>query len=111
GFGVGTVSVTLLALLFPFREVVPVVALLVVVPNVLMLWLTRHEFDWRRGAIAACGMALGLIIGSHLLLALPVEWLKRGLGLVILAYVAVTLLHTPVPAGMPRFGWLDGSML
>lgn len=111
GFGVGTVSVTLLALVFPFREVVPVVALLVIVPNLVMVWLTRHELDWVRGAIAACGMGIGLILGGHLLLALPVEWLKRGLGLVILAYVIVTLLHTPVPAAMPRFGWCDGLML
>src|SRR5699024_2306897 len=111
GFGTGTVTVTLLALLFPFREVVPVVALLVVTPNFVMMWLTRHALDWQRGPITACGMVLGVVIGGHLLLALPVDWLKRGLGAVILAYVAVTLLHTPVPERMPRFGWADGSML
>src|SRR5699024_2594926 len=91
--------------------VVPVVALLVVLPNFVMLWLTRRELDWRRGPITACGMALGVIVGAHLLLVLPVDWLKRGLGVVILAYVAVTLWHTPMPARMPRFGWFDAGML
>src|SRR5699024_3630049 len=111
GFGTGTVTVTLLALLFPFREVVPVVALLVVLPNFVMLWLTRRALDWRRGAITACGVAVGVIVGAHLLLVLPVDWLNRGLGVVILAYVAVTLWHTPMPARMPRFGWFDAGML
>lgn len=111
GFGSGTVSVAILALLLPFREVVPAVALLVMVPNFMLAWLTRRDLDWRRGPIAACGLSLGIVIGAYLLVAVPVVWLKRGLGVVLLVYVIVTLLHTPIPERAPRFGPADGALL
>lgn len=111
GFGSGTIAVTALALLFPFREVVPAVALVVIVPNLMLAWLARHDLDWRRGPIAALGLVLGIAAGAYLLAILPVDWLRRGLGGVILIYVAVTLLRTPAPESMPRFTPGDAGAL
>src|SRR5699024_6385378 len=99
--------VTSLALLFDFRTVVPVVAVVVMVPNLMLAWLARHELDWRRGPVGAAGLGCGIAIGAHLLAILPVEFLQRGLGAVIMTYVLVTLIRTPRPVALPEFNWID----
>ncbi len=111
GFGSGTIMVTALALLFPFREVVPTVALVVMVPNLMLIWLSRRDLDWRRGPIAALGLAAGIVGGAYLLAILPVELLRRCLGGVIMTYVAVTLWRTPTPERTPRFTRTDAGAL
>lgn len=106
GFGSGTLTATLLVMLFPFRDVIPVVAMVVLVPNIMMAWLIRRELDWRRGPIAAAGLALGIVVGAQLLAVLPAELLRRGLGIAIVFYVALMLWRTPTPHTVPaRFGF------
>lgn len=122
GFGSGTLTATLLVMLFPFRDVIPVVAMVVLVPNIMLAWLTRHEMDWRRGPIAAIGLSIGIAIGGQLLAVLPAELLRRGLGVAILVYVALMLWRTPTPetapplsraddAGLAGFGLLSGVIV
>lgn len=111
GFGSGTLMVSTLVLVFPFREVVPVVALAALATNLVMTGLARREFDWRRGPIAAFSMAAGVIGGAQLLAVLPVEILQRTLGAAILCYVAINLFKTPVPTAMPRLTAGDGASL
>jgi len=111
GFGSGTLTATLLVMLFPFREVIPVVAMVVLVPNLMLAWLTRHEMDWRRGPIAAVGLSLGIAIGAQLLAVLPPELLRRGLGTVILVYVALMLWRTPTPEEAPALSRRDDAGL
>jgi len=101
GFGSGTLTASLLVMLFPFREVIPVVAMVVLAPNIVLAWLTRHEMEWRRGPIAAITISIGIVIGAQLLAVLPAEILRRGLGGVILVYVALMLIRTPTPTQQP----------
>lgn len=111
GFGSGTLTATLLVMVFPFREVIPVVAMVVLVPNAMLAWLTRHELDWRRGPIAAAGLSIGIVLGAQLLAVLPAELLRRGLGTAILCYVALMLLRTPTPASTPANSRADDAAL
>jgi len=111
GFGSGTVTATALVMWFPFREVVPVVAMLVMVPNCLLAYFARHELDWRRGPVAALSLTAGVVAGAHLLAALPVALLRRGLGAVILAYVLFMLYRVPMPTRVPAFTWREGTAL
>ena len=76
GFGSGTLTVSLLVMLFPFRDVIATVAMVVLVPNLMLTWLTRHEMDWRRGPVAALGLSLGIVVGGQLLAILPAELLR-----------------------------------
>lgn len=101
GFGTGTLTVSLLVMIYPFREVVPVVAMLVMAPNLLMAFLIRHEMEWKRGPVAALGLAVGVAIGAQLLALLPVDLLRRALGVAILIYVVVNLARTPMPTHTP----------
>lgn len=111
GFGSGTLTATLMVMVFPFREVVPVVALVVMVPNLMLAWLARRELDWRRGPIAAVGLAAGVVIGAQLLAVLPVDLLRRGLGAVILIYVILTLVRTPLPERAPEPSLAENAAL
>lgn len=107
GFGSGTLMVSTLVLLYPFRDVVPIVALVALATTLVMATLTRREFDWRRGPIAAIGMAIGVMGGAQLLATLPVDVLQRTLGLAVLCYAAINLFKTPAPRAMPRLHWGD----
>lgn len=107
GFGSGTLMVSTLVLVYPFREVVPVVALVALATNAIMTGLARREFDWRRGPVAAVALSIGVLGGARLLAVLPVEILERFLGAVILCYVALNLVKTPIPEAMPRLNWPD----
>lgn len=111
GFGSGTVTATVLVLWFPFREVVPVVAMLVMVPNVLLAYLARHELDWRRGPIAALALTVGVVAGAHLLAVFPESLLRRCLGMVIAVYALFMLLRAPAPARLPELTWWEGGAL
>ena len=111
GFGTGTLMVSLLVMAYPFREVVPVVALVVFAPNALMTWLIRREIEWRRGPVAALGLSIGLVIGAQMLAVLPADILRRGLGVAILLYVVLMLARTPVPDEWPPATRTDLSVL
>ncbi len=111
GFGSGTLMVSSLVQIYPFRDVVPAVAVVTLGTNLLMMLLARREFDWRRGPIAALSLSAGVLGGAQLLAVLPVEVLQRTLGAVILCYVALNIFKTPAPQRMPRMGWADGSGL
>lgn len=111
GFGSGTLMVSSLVLLFPFRDVVPVVAVVALGTNLMMALLARREFDWRRGPIAAVSLSAGVIGGAQLLAVLPVGILQRILGAVILCYVALNLFKTPIPQQMPRLNRADAAGL
>lgn len=111
GFGSGTLTATLLVMLFPFREVIPVVAMVVLVPNLMLAWMTRREMDWRRGPVAALALSAGIVIGGQLLAILPAELLRRGLGSVILVYVALMLWRTPTQHTAPAPSHVDDAGL
>ncbi|MBH02542.1 MAG: hypothetical protein CMP08_00150 [Xanthomonadales bacterium] len=111
GFGSGTLTASFLVLFYPFRDVIPVVAVVGLAANIVMTGLAGREFDWRRGPIAAAGMSIGMIVGAQLLTVLPVDLLQRGLGFVILCYVALNLFNTPTPVVDPKLTVADGTGL
>lgn len=111
GFGSGTLTLSVLVMFFSFKDVLPIVALAALATNIVLGLLSRREFDWRRGPIAAAGLAVGVIVGAQLLTVLPVDILQRALGAAILCYVAINLFKTPAPRAMPRLGWGDASGL
>ncbi|KEZ76098.1 sulfite exporter TauE/SafE family protein [Salinisphaera hydrothermalis] len=111
GFGSGTLMVSSLVLIYPFRDVVPVVAVVALGTNLVMMGLARREFDWRRGPIAALSLSAGILGGAQLLAVLPVDILQRTLGAVILCYVVLNVFRTPAPERMPAMGRADASGL
>ncbi|MGK9452336.1 sulfite exporter TauE/SafE family protein [Acidithiobacillus caldus] len=119
GFGSGLISVALLALIFPVKEVVPVVLLLDLVGSVLLGAYDFHEIRWPELRWLVPGSLLGLAVGAFILADTDAQSLTRFLGLFILAYVVYALVLKPeklprlsLPWGLPLgiFGGVIGSL-
>ncbi|WP_456411546.1 sulfite exporter TauE/SafE family protein [Oceanithermus sp.] len=101
GFGPALFLVPALSLFWPLRQVVPYTAFLLFLANLPMLWLVRRELEPRRDLPAAAAYALGLVLGTRLLLALPEARLKFALGVVLLVFSLWGLVWLPAPAAAP----------
>jgi len=119
GFGSGLISVALLSLSFPVKEVVPVVLLLDLLGSVLLGAYDFHEMQWRELSWLIPGSIVGLAIGAVVLAHTDAQSLTRFLGIFILAYVAYALVAKPermpqvsrawaLPLGV--FGGIIGSL-
>lgn len=119
GFGSGLISVALLSLIFPVKEVVPVVLLLDLLGSVLLGAYDFHEMQWRELTWLIPGSIIGLAGGALLLAHTNAQSLMRFLGVFILAYVVYAILIKPermplisrkwaLPLGV--FGGLIGSL-
>ncbi len=105
GFGSGLISVALLSLMFPVKEVVPVVLLLDLVGSVLLGAYDFHEMQWRELSWLIPGSIIGLALGAFALADTDAQSLMRFLGVFILAYVLYAV--TARPERMPQIsrGW------
>ncbi len=119
GFGSGLISVALLTLIFPIKEVVPVVLLLDLLGSVLLGAYDFREMRWPELRWLIPGSVIGLAIGSFILADTNAQNLTRFLGVFILAYVVYALVMKPerlpqvaLPWGMPlgMFGGVVGSL-
>ena len=119
GFGSGLISVALLTLIFPIKEVVPVVLLLDLLGSVLLGAYDFREMRWPELRWLVPGSVIGLAIGSFILADTDAQNLTRFLGVFILAYVVYALVMKPerlplaaLPWGMPLgiFGGVVGSL-
>ena len=119
GFGSGLISVALLTLIFPIKEVVPVVLLLDLLGSVLLGAYDFREMRWPELRWLIPGSVIGLAIGSFILADTNAQNLTRFLGVFILAYVVYALAMKPerlprvaLPWGMPLgiFGGAVGSL-
>ncbi|MHB1529777.1 MAG: sulfite exporter TauE/SafE family protein [Acidiferrobacteraceae bacterium] len=119
GFGSGLISVAVLSLVFPIKQVVPLVLLLDLLGSVLLGAYDFHEMQWPEISWLLPGSILGLMIGAVILAHTDAQSLTRYLGIFILAYVLYALLIHPermpkisrpwaLPLGI--FGGLIGSL-
>ncbi|MDD3761380.1 MAG: sulfite exporter TauE/SafE family protein [Acidithiobacillus sp.] len=119
GFGSGLISVALLTLFFPIKEVVPVVLLLDLLGSVLLGAYDFREIRWPELGWLVPGSLLGLLVGAFILADSDAQDLTRFLGVFILGYVAYATLLKPerlprlsLPWGVPlgTFGGIIGSL-
>ncbi len=102
GFGPALFLVPLWSLFLPLKQVVPATAFLLFLANLPMLFLVRRHLNPRRDLAAALPYALGIVLGTRCLLALPETTLRRVLGVLLLAFAAWVLIRPRVPSKSPR---------
>jgi uncharacterized membrane protein YfcA len=118
GFGFALVSTPLLLLFLPPRAVVPLVLIESVATNAAVLWSARKAVDLRLVWPLLLAGALGVPLGTHILLYLDAGALKSLIGAVIVVAGLAFLLgfHRPIrhqrlacaPIGFAS-GLLNGS--
>ena len=112
GFGSGLISVALLSLLFPIKQVVPVVLLLdIIAPFYLGIYDLHELRSDELKALLPASLA-GLALGSLVLARTDAQSLTTFLGVFILAYVAYALLLRPerLPQVSRRWAWPLGTL-
>jgi len=102
GFGPALFLVPLWSLFLPLKTVVPATALLLFIANLPMLALVRRHLVPARDLPAALAYALGIVLGTPLLLSLPETALRRILGAVLLVFAGWIFLRTRPPRRPPR---------
>ncbi|WP_457630289.1 sulfite exporter TauE/SafE family protein [Oceanithermus sp.] len=102
GFGPALFIVPVLGLFWPLKQVVPYTAFLLFLANLPMLWLVRGGLEPRRDIPAALAYALGIVLGTRLLIAAPETWLRFALGLVLLVFALWSLVRLPGPGAAPE---------
>lgn len=114
GFGSGLISVALLTLLFPIKQVVPVVLLLDLAGSVILgaydvRKMRTQELKWLIPA-----SMIGVLIGAQVLRESPAQHLTASLGVFVIAYVIYAIAVHPeripriAPAWALPLGLLGG---
>ncbi len=101
GFGPALFLVPLWSLVLPLKTVVPATAFLLFLANLPMLFLVRRHLNPRRDLAAAVPYALGIVLGTRLLIALPETALRRVLGALLLLFAAWVLARPRPPKRAP----------
>ena len=85
GFGFGVVSMGLLPLFLPIKAATPLVSLLNTFICIQLFWTLRRSVLWRSSMPLLIGMLIGLPLGVNVLVSFPEVWLKRLLGVYLIA--------------------------
>jgi uncharacterized membrane protein YfcA len=104
GFGFALVSMPLIAMVVGIRVATPFVAIAATTVGLIMIQSNWREAD-RRILLQLLGWALlGIPGGIVLFGVLPEEWMKRGLGVMLVAYSLFALVQPKLP--LVRSHWL-----
>lgn len=89
--GANTLGIALFAAVLPAKESTGAMLLLLIVGDVLALWLYRRHADWPALVRLAPSVIVGLLVGVAFLALVGDDGVKRTIGIVLLALVALTL--------------------
>ncbi|GGD35574.1 UPF0721 transmembrane protein [Microbacterium faecale] len=89
--GANTLGIALFAAVMPARESTGAMLLLLLVGDVFALALYRRHADLRSLVRLAPSVIIGLIVGAAFLAFVDDVWVKRSIGVVLLALIALTM--------------------
>jgi uncharacterized membrane protein YfcA len=90
--GLAAISVALCALVLPARESTAALLMVLLVGDAIAVLRYHRHCDWRLLGQLVPGVLPGLVLGSALLAVIDDATLRRGIGLVLVALVALQLL-------------------
>jgi uncharacterized membrane protein YfcA len=104
GFGFALVSMPLVTLVLGIRAATPFVAVAATTVGLLMISSNWREADrkalWQLSGVALLGVPLGIVLFG----ILPEEWVKRGLGVLLLGYSLYAIVQPKLP--LVQKGWV-----
>ncbi|MGC8676918.1 MAG: sulfite exporter TauE/SafE family protein [Hydrogenobaculum sp.] len=105
GFGSGLISVSLLSLMFPIKEVVPVVLILDLAGSILLGAYDFEHIRFKELTWLFPGSIIGLIIGTFILANTDAQNITRFLGVFIISYVIYAVSFKPEKLPIIRKFW------
>lgn len=112
GGGVGLVSPTLLAQVMPVRLVLALMQPLLMICDAAAIWAWWRKWDLRNLWLLLPGTVVGVAGGSVLLATMPDRYLRIGLGVIALTFVALQVIRRrgAPTAGSFRPVWWQGAL-
>jgi len=104
GFGPALFLVPLWSLFLPIKTVIPATAFLLFLANLPMLFFVRTHLKPRRDLPVAAVYALGIVLGTELLITLPEVAIRKMLGSVLLAFAIWVVFKPIAPLHPPPLG-------
>jgi uncharacterized membrane protein YfcA len=91
--GAGTIAVAIFAAVLPAKQSTGVLLLLLIVADLFAVTMYRRHADWRTLLRLAPAVVAGVLIGVVFLWFADDLWVKRTIGVILLAVIAITLLR------------------
>lgn len=91
--GSNTLAVAIFAAVLPARQSTGTLLVLLIVADAFAVWTYRRNANWRALGRLAPAVLVGLALGVVFLLVADDDWVRRVIGVLLLAVVAVTLFR------------------
>ena len=102
--GAGTIAVAIFAAVLPAKQSTGVLLLLLIVADLFAVTMYRRHADWRTLLRLAPAVVVGVLLGVVFLWVADDLWVKRTIGVILLAVIAITLLRRRFGAGVSDGG-------
>jgi uncharacterized membrane protein YfcA len=91
--GAGTIAVAIFAAVLPAKQSTGVLLLLLIVADIFAVTMYRRHADWRTLLRLAPAVVVGVLLGVVFLWFADDFWVKKSIGVILLAVIAITLLR------------------
>lgn len=89
--GAGTIAVAIFAAVLPAKQSTGVLLLLLIVADIFAVTMYRRHADWKTLLRLAPAVVVGVLVGVVFLWFADDLWVKRTIGVILLAVIALTL--------------------
>jgi uncharacterized membrane protein YfcA len=98
--GAGTVAVAIFAAVLPAKQSTGTILLLLIVADLFAVTMYRHHVNWRELLRLAPAVVAGVIVGVVFLAFADDTWVKRAIGVILVAVIVITLFRRRMSAGV-----------
>jgi uncharacterized membrane protein YfcA len=102
--GAGTVAVAIFAAVLPARQSTGTILLLLIVADLFAVVTYRRFTNWRTLLRLAPAVIAGILVGVVFLFFADDAWVKRTIGVILLAVIAITLFRRRMAAPVDDAG-------
>lgn len=110
GFGGAMIFLPFLVAVYGVRASVPILTVSVLLGNASRVYFNRRELDLRLVALFSLGSIPFAVLGSFVYVTLPGFWIKKGIGLFLVASVLYRRLYKPYRMRHARLFVLLGAI-
>lgn len=96
--GSGTIAVAIFAAVLPAKQSTGTILLLLIVADLFAVAMYRRHANWRVLARLVPAVVVGVLLGVLFLAVTDDWWVKRVIGAILLAVIAITLLRRRMEA-------------